>query len=136
MLPQLLFSLKSCMDLLLNLTACQSPGCNQNSTQVSLTLLSGILCVQEIKGWDTVTRIPNAPAHIKGVINLRGAIIPLITETDDRSRYVLERHVCVDTTAAGGNAAFWPLSVLRTDDSFCFSLLTAALCVRRVVSEM
>lgn len=34
-----------------------------------------------------------------------GAIIPLITNTIDPARVILERHICVDTTAAGGNAA-------------------------------
>lgn len=34
--------------------------------------------VQELRGYDTVTRIANAPAHIKGVINLRGTIVPII----------------------------------------------------------
>jgi purine-binding chemotaxis protein CheW len=34
--------------------------------------------VQEIRGWEPVTRIPNAPAYEKGVINLRGSIIPII----------------------------------------------------------
>ena len=34
-----------------------------------------------------------------------GPIVPLITEPDAFERYVLERHVCVDTTAAGGNAS-------------------------------
>jgi len=37
-----------------------------------------ILKVQEIRGYDQVTRIANAPAFIKGVINLRGAIVPII----------------------------------------------------------
>ncbi len=37
-----------------------------------------ILCVQEIRGWETATPIPNAAAHIKGVINLRGTIVPII----------------------------------------------------------
>lgn len=37
-----------------------------------------ILKVQEIRGYDTVTRIPGAPEFIKGVINLRGAIVPVI----------------------------------------------------------
>jgi len=37
-----------------------------------------ILCVQEIRGWDNATPIPNAPEHVKGVINLRGTIIPVI----------------------------------------------------------
>ena len=34
-----------------------------------------------------------------------GPILPLITEPAAAERYVLERHVCVDTTAAGGNAS-------------------------------
>jgi len=34
--------------------------------------------VQELRGYDTVTCIANAPAHIKGVVNLRGIIVPII----------------------------------------------------------
>jgi len=37
-----------------------------------------ILCVQEIRVWSTVTELPNKPKYIKGVINLRGVIIPII----------------------------------------------------------
>ena len=37
-----------------------------------------ILKVQEIRGYDTVTRIPEAPDFIKGVINLRGTIVPVV----------------------------------------------------------
>ena len=37
-----------------------------------------ILRVQEIKGDTILTRIPNTPAHVLGVTNLRGAIIPII----------------------------------------------------------
>lgn len=37
-----------------------------------------ILKVQEIRGYDTVTRIPDAPDFIKGVINLRGTIVPVV----------------------------------------------------------
>lgn len=37
-----------------------------------------ILAVQEIRGWEAATPIPNAPAHVKGVINLRGTIVPII----------------------------------------------------------
>jgi len=37
-----------------------------------------ILKVQEIRGYDTVTRIPETPIFIKGVINLRGTIVPVI----------------------------------------------------------
>ena len=34
--------------------------------------------VQEIRGYETVTRIANAPAFIKGVVNLRGIIVPIV----------------------------------------------------------
>jgi len=34
--------------------------------------------VQELRGYDAVTHIANTPDHIKGVINLRGAIVPII----------------------------------------------------------
>jgi purine-binding chemotaxis protein CheW len=37
-----------------------------------------ILTVQEIRGYDAVTKIANAPEFIKGVINLRGAIVPIV----------------------------------------------------------
>jgi purine-binding chemotaxis protein CheW len=37
-----------------------------------------ILKVQEIRGYDPVTRIANAPDFIKGVVNLRGNIVPII----------------------------------------------------------
>ena len=37
-----------------------------------------ILKVQEIRGYDAVTRIANTPEFIKGVINLRGTIVPIV----------------------------------------------------------
>ena len=37
-----------------------------------------ILKVQEIRGYDAVTTIANSPEFIKGVINLRGIIVPII----------------------------------------------------------
>ena len=37
-----------------------------------------ILRVQGIQGWDTVTEIPNTPDYVLGVINLRGAVVPII----------------------------------------------------------
>ena len=46
-----------------------------------------ILRVQEIKGWDKTTPIPNTPPYIKGVINLRGAIVPII---DLRQRFGMD----------------------------------------------
>ena len=37
-----------------------------------------ILKVQEIRGYEAVTKIANAPAFIKGVANLRGTIVPIV----------------------------------------------------------
>jgi purine-binding chemotaxis protein CheW len=37
-----------------------------------------IPCVQEIRGWTAVTRLPQAPADVLGVLNLRGAIVPVL----------------------------------------------------------
>lgn len=37
-----------------------------------------ILKVQEIRGYEQPTRIANAPAFIKGVVNLRGTIVPIV----------------------------------------------------------
>ena len=43
-----------------------------------------ILKVQEIRGYEAVTRIANAPEFIKGVINLRGIIIPVVDRSEER----------------------------------------------------
>jgi purine-binding chemotaxis protein CheW len=37
-----------------------------------------ILRVQELKGYTSVTKIPNTPSYIKGVMNLRGTIVPIV----------------------------------------------------------
>lgn len=37
-----------------------------------------ILRVEEIKGWEGASRIPNAPEHVRGVMNVRGSIVPVI----------------------------------------------------------
>ncbi|HTW37434.1 MAG TPA: chemotaxis protein CheW [Steroidobacteraceae bacterium] len=47
-----------------------------------------ILRVQEIRGWSAVTKIPQSPPHVLGVLNLRGAIVPIV---DLRTRFALER---------------------------------------------
>jgi purine-binding chemotaxis protein CheW len=43
-----------------------------------------ILKVQEIKGYSAITPIPNTPRYLKGVMNLRGTIIPVV---DLRSKF-------------------------------------------------
>lgn len=37
-----------------------------------------IMSVREIRGWTPATRIPHAPNYVRGVINLRGAVLPII----------------------------------------------------------
>jgi len=56
-----------------------------------------ILRVQEIRSWEPVSRIPNVPSYEKGVVNLRGAIVPII---DLRERFGL------------GHLAYSPLTVV------------------------
>ena len=46
-----------------------------------------ILRVQEIRSYEEPTRIANAPSFIKGVVNLRGVIVPIV---DMRLRFALE----------------------------------------------
>jgi purine-binding chemotaxis protein CheW len=38
----------------------------------------GILRVKEILEYDTITRVPNAPVAVRGVINLRGSVVPVV----------------------------------------------------------
>jgi len=64
-----------------------------------------ILKVQEIRGWEPVREIPNTPGFIKGALNLRGSIVPII---DLRERFGMESTeyspitvvivLCVDST--------------------------------------
>ena len=74
-------------------TPASNAGVSAGPTQQYLSFFLGgqeyatdILSVQEIKGWDTVTRVPYSPDYILGVINLRGAIVPVV---DLRVRFAL-----------------------------------------------
>ena len=42
---------------------------------------------------------------LRGLASRSGPIIPLINDLNFSDRCILERHLCIDTTAAGGNAA-------------------------------
>ncbi|UOA27249.1 chemotaxis protein CheW [Pseudosulfitobacter sp. DSM 107133] len=37
-----------------------------------------IMCVREIRGWTRTTPLPHAPSYMKGVINLRGTVLPVM----------------------------------------------------------
>jgi len=61
----------------------ESGGSSGNNEFLAFTLGNeeygiDILKVQEIRGYENVTRIANAPEFIKGVVNLRGTIVPII----------------------------------------------------------
>ncbi|PHS27218.1 MAG: chemotaxis protein CheW [Methylophaga sp.] len=71
-------------------------------TEQYLTFLLGkeeygveILRVQEIKGWESVTPIPNTPEYLCGVLNLRGAIVPVV---DLRLRFEMPAREYTPTT--------------------------------------
>jgi purine-binding chemotaxis protein CheW len=37
-----------------------------------------IMAVREIKGWSDITHLPNQPEYVRGVLNLRGVIVPIV----------------------------------------------------------
>ena len=66
----------------------------EHGTEQYLTFILGeeeygvnILKVQEIRGWESATTIPNTPDYVLGVVNLRGVVVPII---DLRKRFELE----------------------------------------------
>jgi purine-binding chemotaxis protein CheW len=54
-----------------------------------------ILAVQEIRGWEKAAQIPRTEAHVLGVINLRGAVVPVL---DVRMRLGMSSHDVTATT--------------------------------------
>lgn len=64
--------------------------------------------VTEAEGFAAIccNAAPEALREIRRALAVRqGALLPLITELDQPERFVIERHLCIDTTAAGGNAS-------------------------------
>ncbi|MBC7908278.1 MAG: purine-binding chemotaxis protein CheW [Rhodospirillaceae bacterium] len=63
-----------------------------------------IIAIREIKGWSPTTALPDTPSYMRGVMDLRGAIIPII---DLRARFggglttISSRHVIM-VVAVGG----------------------------------
>jgi len=37
-----------------------------------------VMCVREIRGWTAATVLPQSPSFVRGVINLRGAVLPIV----------------------------------------------------------
>lgn len=54
-----------------------------------------ILRVQEIRGWEAPTSLPNMPHYVKGVINMRCAVVPIV---DMRERFNIGEPVYDETT--------------------------------------
>lgn len=54
-----------------------------------------ILRVTEIRGWTSLTRIPDAPEFVEGVLDMRGTIVPIV---DLRTRFGLEKMEISATT--------------------------------------
>ena len=54
-----------------------------------------ILKVQEIKGYSAITPIPNVPAYLRGVMNLRGTIVPVV---DLRAKFGMTQAECTPFT--------------------------------------
>jgi len=54
-----------------------------------------VLSVQEIRGWEPVAKIPHTPHYVHGVINLRGAIVPIV---DLRARLAMAPTEMTSTT--------------------------------------
>jgi purine-binding chemotaxis protein CheW len=56
-----------------------------------------IMSVREIRGWTQTTALPRSPAYVRGVVNLRGAVLPIVdlalrlgfAATDPQARHVI-----------------------------------------------
>lgn len=86
-----------------------------------------ILAVQEIRGWEGATRIPNAPAHLQGVIDLRGSTIPVM---DLRERLGVKQ----------GDAAAAPVMIVAGDpaagrDQLCGLIVDRVCDVQTVTAD-
>lgn len=73
-----------------------------NQEEQCLTFLLGaetygmdILRVQEIRGWEEATKLPGVPEYVKGVINIRGAVVPVV---DLRQRFKIGQPTYDDST--------------------------------------
>lgn len=92
------------MDDLAQMTAQQAgaPALSTKSIDQCLTFILGtesygidILRVQEIRGWEKTTNLPGVPDYVKGVINIRGAVVPIV---DLRDRFEIGQATYDDST--------------------------------------
>ncbi|HEB95352.1 MAG TPA: purine-binding chemotaxis protein CheW [Sedimenticola thiotaurini] len=86
-----------------------------------------ILKVQEIRGWEPVTRVPNAPDYVRGVLNLRGAIVPV---------FDLRRRLGMEPVAYGKETVVIVVRVQGEEESKSIGLVVDAVSdVMRVTSD-
>lgn len=63
-----------------------------------------IMSVREIRGWTETTTLPHAQSYVKGVINLRGSVVPVVDLSDRLGFGATEacaRHVIIITVVDG-----------------------------------
>ncbi|WP_460273450.1 bifunctional proline dehydrogenase/L-glutamate gamma-semialdehyde dehydrogenase PutA [Celeribacter sp. ULVN23_4] len=98
---------------------CLGPGADAVKAQVAAVealggvavALDGTLSAKELAKIDGLSgalwwgNADTARAYAKALASRDGAITPLLTSRPDKAHVAHERHLCVDTTAAGGNAA-------------------------------
>ena len=83
-----------------------------------------ILRVQEIKKMMNVTRVPNTPMYVKGVINLRGSVLPVV---DLRARLGLAEIVYTQTAR---------IIVVRMDDTAVGFIVDEVVEVTTIATNM
>lgn len=80
---------------------CIAPGCSDG--------IDGTLSPQDLGALNGIAAVitfgDDAGLYRSALAARKGAIIPLLCENDLATRLVMERHICIDTTAAGGNAS-------------------------------
>ena len=95
---------------------CMGPGTESMHRQIDMVIklggiavgADGTLTPQELTQLENIHGViwwgDDAKAYSQALANRPGPIIPLITDVPDLGHVVHERHLCIDTTAAGGNA--------------------------------
>lgn len=95
---------------------CMGPGTEAMHRQIEMVIklggiavgADGTLTPQELTQLENIHGViwwgDGAKAYSQALANRPGPIIPLITDVPDLGHVVHERHLCIDTTAAGGNA--------------------------------
>jgi RHH-type proline utilization regulon transcriptional repressor/proline dehydrogenase/delta 1-pyrroline-5-carboxylate dehydrogenase len=91
---------------------------NLPTSNLPLIVIKGQLAATDItllSGYDAVAANTDTPSSNgeasyqqqlrQALANKMGPLLPLICESADPQRYTMERHLCIDTTAAGGNAS-------------------------------